>query len=34
METDRSAKLEGRYEPPEPNDNAVREPGLESPYFH
>jgi hypothetical protein len=39
----RSARLEGRYTPPEPkdlqlggsnDDNAVREPRLESPYFH
>jgi hypothetical protein len=39
----RSSKLEGRYAPPEPqgltsgskdNDNAVKEPGLPSPYYH
>jgi hypothetical protein len=39
----RRSKLEGRYAPPEPrgltsgsrdNDNAVKEPGLPSPYYH
>jgi len=39
----RSSRLEGRYAPPEPqsltsgskdNDNAVKEPGLPSPYYH
>jgi hypothetical protein len=39
----RSARVEGRYAPPEPkgltpgskdDDNAVREPGLPSPYYH